>query len=212
MRHRIFLIALFAVGVVVVVLTLPRMLPLYRSTNVNEVAAFFTYLYTILTLFLLFMILWGGYLAHEQLKELTKATHAQSFFSAADRLQKEQLRSDRNRLFKLRDDEKGLDQWDQEAKDAVGRVCHNYDVVGIMVRNGMLPKEIIIDSWGNSLFESWAAAELFVKDLRDNQRGRNFWDDFEWLANKAAQWAKDHETYNPKGERAKELWGEAKFK
>ncbi len=168
----------------------------------------FNIVYAAASLFSTAVLVATGAILFFQLRGLTKATHAQSFLAAAERLQEEGLRKDRGRLFQLRDDEAPFEEWKPADIETVQRVCHNYDVVGIMARKKMLPKEVIIDSWGNSLYESWAAAEPFVQNLRKT-RGSNYWNDFGWLADEAAKWAIKNKTYRPRGKRTKELWGEA---
>jgi len=126
-----------------------------------------------------------------QVRKLTQATAAQSFFSAAERLQGELLREDRSYLFTLRDNKTPMSEWDIRR---VERVCHNYDVVGIMVRQGMLPKELIIDSWGNSLYSSWPIVLPLIDEYRE-KRGSNFWDDYERLSKEAKKYAVKHGTY-----------------
>lgn len=103
-----------------------------------------------------------------QVRKLSHATAAQSFFSAAERLQDESLRGDRKYVFDLRDAETPMSSWDLPR---VERVCHNYDVVGIMVRNGMLPKRMIIDSWGDSLYRSWPIVFPLIEKYRAERGG-----------------------------------------
>ncbi len=118
-----------------------------------------------------------------QLLEVQHATHAQAFFAATVRLQDEKLRSDRAMVFGLR--EKPVKAWSSDERAAAERVCHNYDVIGIMAKHGMLPTIMIIDSWGNSLRETWPILRPLVDDYRMNRHAPEFWDDFEWLATKA---------------------------
>jgi hypothetical protein len=149
----------------------------------------------------------GG--AREQLTETVNTRHPEAFFTAVERLQAEQSRSDRRELMKLRDDEIPFTAWNDDQRKTVERVAQNYDVIGIMVRYGMLPREIILDSWGNSIWECWAAADEFLEHRKRERGNKSFWNDFKLLADEAVQWAKDHKVYEPKGRRAIELWGEA---
>jgi hypothetical protein len=63
-----------------------------------------------------------------------------------------------------------------------------------MVRQGMLPKELIIDSWGNSLYSSWPIVRPLIDEYR-KKRGPNFWDDYERLSKEAKKYAVKHDTY-----------------
>lgn len=120
-----------------------------------------------------------------QLREMREATNAQTYIAASERLQIESVRSDRQRLFRLA--EKPLDEWSEEDIAAAGRVCHSYDSVGQMVRARMLPKDLIIDSWGHSVSTLWGIAAPLVKQYRTDREAPEIWDDFEWLAGEAKE-------------------------
>jgi hypothetical protein len=137
-----------------------------------------------------------------QVKKLTAATAAQSFFSAAERLQDESLRKDRSYLFGLRDSETPASGWEISR---VERVCHNYDVVGIMVRDKMLPKNLIIDSWGYSLYSSWPIVKPLIEKYRET-RGPNFWDDYERLSKEAEKYAVKRGTFRGAHKHDAENW------
>lgn len=118
-----------------------------------------------------------------QVREAQKAMYAQTFFEASARLQDEKLRDDRGFVFLVKG--KPLEQWTAQEVASAERVCHNYDTVGIMVRKEMLPKEIIIDSWGDSLRRLWPIVWPLVEKYRRERQAPEFWDDFGWLANEA---------------------------
>ncbi len=120
-----------------------------------------------------------------QLREIKRATYAQSFFTAANRLQDEKLREARGTVFSLKDTQ--YRDWTPENKKTGEIVCHNYDVVGILVRNKMLPEEMIVDSWGDSLRRLWPILEPLVEDYRKQRKSPEFWDDFQYLAEKAVE-------------------------
>lgn len=118
-----------------------------------------------------------------QVREAQKATYAQTFFEASARLQDEKLREDRGRVFLTKG--KPLEKWTPQEIASAERVCHNYDTVGIMVRKEMLPKEIILDSWGDSLRKLWPLVRPLVEKYRRERQAEEFWDDFQWLAEEA---------------------------
>lgn len=120
-----------------------------------------------------------------QVRELRRATWAQSFLGCVARLQSEELRQVREKVFELADSSKPFAQWMVEEKEVVDLVCHYYDVVGIMDRWHMLPTEIIVDSWCDSLRRLWPICEPRVREHRATRKAPEFWDDFEWLAREA---------------------------
>lgn len=114
---------------------------------------------------------------------MKKSTMATAFSKAVEILQSESLRKDREKIFSNQD--KHYDQWGKEEKDIGERVCHTYDQVGIMIRAGMFPKILIVDSWGYSLRRTWPILKPLVYDYRLKKDSNEFWDDFEWLAGEA---------------------------
>jgi hypothetical protein len=130
-----------------------------------------------------FVILLSVIALARQIRELRRATHAQAYATAVRWLQSEKTRTARRTLFSLK--EKILAQWTDEERSACERVCQTYDLVAIMIRHGMLPKEILVENWGQSLVNSWRAARLFVVQLRNEYGSPHRWDDFEWLAGQA---------------------------
>jgi hypothetical protein len=117
-----------------------------------------------------------------QTRELKRATHAQAYFTALEYLQNDKVRFARKKLMEFGG--KPLHSWLEPEKWTAEKVCQSFDSVAIMVRHGMLPKELIIENWMDSLIRCWAAAEQLVNDYR-KIRGPEYWDDFEWLANEA---------------------------
>lgn len=118
-----------------------------------------------------------------QLAEMRRATLAQSYGVAREILQNEEVRQARKTVFEIGKKGKKLRQWDKSEKTSAEVVCHTYDSVGQMVRNNLLKRKIIIDSWGPSLRRSWAILKPLVEKYRSEWNAPEIWDDFEWLAN-----------------------------
>jgi len=108
---------------------------------------------------------------------------ATAFSKAVEIIQAEPVRDDRRSIFEIQD--KSYGDWTKEEKETGERVCHTYDQVGIMIRAGMFPKILIVDSWGYSLRRIWPILKPLVYDYRLKKDSNEFWDDFEWLAGEA---------------------------
>jgi hypothetical protein len=67
------------------------------------------------------------------------------------------------------------------------KVAQAFDVIGIMCREGLLPRSIVIENWSRTLILCWRACEPHVKALR-TKRGEDFWAHFQWLAEEAEKW------------------------
>ena len=121
--------------------------------------------------------------------EMRRSTSATAFKTVYDLLQDEKIRKARGVVLY---DLKGRDisDWSKEETLQAEIVCHNYDSVAIMVRNGMIKESIIADSWGGSLRKCWIALSPLVISYRVKRNANEFWDDFEWLAKKAEKYQK----------------------
>lgn len=120
-----------------------------------------------------------------QLRETRYTTHAQAYSAAVEILQEEKVRQARKVVFSLK--EKPLAKWTKNEIEAAENVCHTYDVVGQMTRHNLLPKEIIIDSWGPSLRKSWTILSQLVNKYRNDFSATEYWDDYEWLVIEAVK-------------------------
>jgi hypothetical protein len=115
-----------------------------------------------------------------QLETARLASQSQNILTVINFLQQSQVHDARRTLIGLTSIP--FEQWTLEERTAVDKACGSYDVAGILVKQGIVPKEIIIDNWGDSIKKCHNAAEPLIAEYRKpDQRGPNFWDDFEWL-------------------------------
>lgn len=120
---------------------------------------------------------------YRQLRSMQISTMATAFSKALDILQNEDRRNDRRVIFSLQD--LPLEKWTQEQRLAGERVIHSYDQVGTMIRAKMFNKELILDSWGNSLRMARPLLMPLVIEYRSKWKSEEIWDGFEWLCNEA---------------------------
>ncbi len=116
-----------------------------------------------------------------ELYELKRATAATAYSTALSFLQTDEMRSARKSTFAL--EAKPYASWDSDEKSMVSKVCQGYDLVAIMVSNGMLPERILVENWGHSMLLTWQIAKPLAHERR-TERGEDYWDDFERLAAK----------------------------
>lgn len=120
-----------------------------------------------------------------QTGEMKRATHAAAFKSVFDILQAEDVRAARGYVINHL---AGMDHelWGSIQVENAEKVIYTYDAVGVMIRNGMLPANIVVDHWGNSLRKCWPALEVHVLHVRKERSAKELFDDFEWLAGEAS--------------------------
>ena len=132
-----------------------------------------------------FIILFATvFIVRSELHETRKATHASMYKTASDILQEENIRTARRFVF-VNLESKPFESWTDDERREAEKVCHSYDIVGQFVRYGIMPKEFIVDSWGDSLRKSWRILSPLVVAYRAQRNSMETWDDFEWLAKEA---------------------------
>jgi hypothetical protein len=114
-----------------------------------------------------------------QLRETRYTTHAQAYSTVIEILQDEKVRQARKIVFSLKD--KPLVKWTPEEINAAQVVCYTYDVVGQMARHHLVPKKIVVDSWGASLRNTWPILSQLIHKYRNEFEASEYWDDYEWL-------------------------------
>lgn len=81
---------------------------------------------------------------------------------------------------------KPLKDWNRNDRIQADVASAAYDLVGILGRPGVVPPDMIIDNWGDSVIKCYKAAKPLIEEYRvTDRRGEHFWDDFEWLYNQA---------------------------
>ena len=124
-----------------------------------------------------------------QVREMRHATNATAFKSAYDILQADDVR-DARRIVLTSLADKAVGSWSDKETKAAEKVCASYDGVGIMVRHGMIPIEVVADGWGDSLRRTWRILSPLVMRYRAERNSFEFWNDFEWLASQTQKYRK----------------------
>jgi hypothetical protein len=114
-----------------------------------------------------------------------KAVYAAAYKTALDILQTEKAIGARRYVHREIYDKKRKYPFTKRQIQAAEEVGRTFDAVGIMVSHGMLPSEVIADSWGNTLRKLWPAIEPMVLDFRVSRNAPELFDDFERLAKDA---------------------------
>lgn len=117
-----------------------------------------------------------------QLREMRRATLAQTFWPIALYLQSAECRGARRVALNIADTE--FSKWTDEEKGQAEVAGNAYDLVGILFRSTQLNHKVISGEWRVSIIRCWNKLEPMVKVYRA-QRDENYWNDFEWLYQQA---------------------------
>lgn len=123
---------------------------------------------------------------NQTVEAMEKGMSAQNFKAAWDILQDERVREARRHVFSTLKD-KTYSNWSDTDKQHAEIMCHTYDAVAIMIRNGMLPSDLIVPHWAPTISGSWHIVKPMVEEYRSQRKDPQKWDDYEWLASIAAR-------------------------
>jgi hypothetical protein len=118
--------------------------------------------------------------AQKQLEASREATRTQSLLTAITFLQQDRIHEARSHLIA-----KGpgtFSSWDAEERRSADIALGTYDIIAILCRRNVIPTEVIVDNWGDSIINCREKAFELVAYYRfPAERGPAFWDDLDWL-------------------------------
>jgi hypothetical protein len=129
-------------------------------------------------------------LVGRQVAEGRRAAYATALGIVYELLQSPEVRRSRGVVLgELRG--KPFDTWSGSDRDHAANVCQSYDAAAIVCRRGMLPPDVVADSWGSSLRRTWPVVRPLVDERRREGGAPELWDDVEWLVHIAEhrEWA-----------------------
>jgi hypothetical protein len=115
----------------------------------------------------------------EQLRITQGEASAQNLFSLINYLQEPESRDARAWVLQ-RLPGKDVETWEEDDRNYASRVCSKYDVVGLLVRDGIVPKGPVLSSWGPSIRKCHETLEPFIRTMQA-KHGGSYWDDFDWI-------------------------------
>ena len=78
------------------------------------------------------------------------------------------------------------------------RICMWYEWVGTMIKRGLLPEDAFFDLAAPNVLRAWRELEPVIAVMR-RKRGRETWENFEYLAARAMKWHERHPSTYPQG-------------
>ncbi len=131
-------------------------------------------------------------LMQDQLGTMQKASEAQNILTVINLIQEENVRDARDLLIRKSNDLKRVvDMRDSEVEKAANIACGRYDIVGILAEREIVPLDLFIKYWGNSIKNCYEAAKPLIEDYRNPEstyyRDKEIWKCFEWLYQKVEE-------------------------
>lgn len=128
------------------------------------------------------------YLHWRQLRAMRMGTQAQGTLEIIGRLQADPMREARGRLFAAHCSPEPIGETTSDAET----VAQVFDVMGILMRGGMIPKDLLLRPWGPAICKSWHSTSNLVHARRRRDKNPNLWESFEWLYHEARALVGDH--------------------
>lgn len=117
-----------------------------------------------------------------QVKQMKLATIAQAFSTILLIIQAPDRKEARKTLTNIETND--LNKWTTKERDDAEFACSTYDAVGILLQKKVIEHEMVTKEWQYSIISCWDKAKPLIDELRD-KRGKDYWNDFEWLYNEA---------------------------
>ena len=139
-----------------------------------------------MALFRDFVLLLVGLVGVWQLLEWHKARRLQAMTAVYERLQRGDVRRARRTVYNLPEDAtpQGAAHWPEEAKWDVELVCSSFEVVGMLVVEGVIPAEWVARNWRFAIVTTWERTEPLIQHYRAT-RAPDYWHYFEKLVQRA---------------------------
>jgi len=85
----------------------------------------------------------------------------------------------------------------REARHAALLVGNTYEELGILVKNGIVDRDLFLDRYCAVAIGAWKRLESYLAFLRDVQNDQAIWENFEMIVALSERWLRDHPSTYP---------------
>jgi hypothetical protein len=89
----------------------------------------------------------------------------------------------------------------EELREAASLVGNSYEELGILVKQGIVDKDIFLDRYSWVILRYWTLIVKALVDARDATGQAAIWENFEYLAVLSEDWLREHPSLYPVGMR-----------
>ncbi|PYI69828.1 hypothetical protein CVV68_01610 [Arthrobacter livingstonensis] len=125
--------------------------------------------------------------ARQQVHVAQSASRAQSLLAVLDYLQRPDIRDSRREILTVLATIPAS-EWTAEQCATASNASASYDLIGTLLRSGVVDSGPIIQSYGASIIRCHKVCAPMIEGFRSNMvdaLARSYWDDFDWLADEA---------------------------
>lgn len=139
------------------------------------------------------LLFWAIFIGRD-IRESIKARHLDGMKYVRDLLTTPEAAEKRRWVYQ--DLEKATKPLSAENLDRVRSICRDFETVGLLCRKGLLPIDIIVETYSRNILEMWPRLKPSIDELRQAKDPYYFLE-FEWLANQATKARKSLERRPP---------------
>lgn len=125
--------------------------------------------------------------ARQQVRVAHSASRAQSLLAVLDYLQRSDIRDSRREVLTVLNS-LPASSWTETQRATASNASASYDLVGTLLRSGVVDKDPIIQNYGPSIIRCHDICSPMIEGFCANMPdalARRYWDDFDWLAGEA---------------------------
>jgi hypothetical protein len=120
-----------------------------------------------------------------QLKDAKRTTRVQNLMNLLHFLYDRDL-SEHRKTVRTGLGEKMLAEWTDEEMQAARSVCSSYDFAGLLVRGGLVPEDLFLESWGPSIRDLYEILAPYLQSAQSSGlSGQDYWSSYTWLYTRA---------------------------
>jgi hypothetical protein len=64
-------------------------------------------------------------------------------------------------------------------------ICRDFDHIGFLCRHGLIPVDLVAETYNHNIVDMWNRLQRFVTEWRDQRGDEDYFWEFEWLAGRA---------------------------
>lgn len=138
-------------------------------------------------------IISGGLVAYVTIHIGTKQNKMTSMLQVFELLQDEKHRKARGEVFRIKSLCASKESFPADFKDNAEMVRSDFSQMGALVRNGLVPKDLFMESYAGLTLRVWKALKDNLIEEREKRQQPTLQESFEWLAIEAEKyWNTSH--------------------
>lgn len=141
----------------------------------------------VISVFALFAAGLSALFARQQVRAAQSASRVQSLLAVLDYLQRPDIRDSRREVLTVLATIPAS-TWSKKQQAAASNASASYDLVGTLLRSGVVDTAPIIQNYGASIIRCHEVCAPMIEGFRGNMTvslAQSYWDDFDWLADQA---------------------------